>query len=87
MAHLIETMAYAGEVPWHGLGVKVPADLAPEQMLRKAELDWQVRKEPAFATVDGKRVNVGWSALVRDTDSKILDVVSNDWNPVQNSEV
>jgi len=86
MAHLIETMAYAGEVPCHGLGVKVPADLSPEQMLRKADLDWQVRKEPAFANVDGKRVNVGWSALVRDTDSKILDVVSNDWNPVQNSE-
>ena len=86
MAHLVETMAYAGEVPWHGLGVKVPADLSPAQMLRKAELDWEVSKEPAFANVGGKRVSVGWSALVRNTDNKILDVVSQDWNPVQNSE-
>jgi len=86
MAHLIETMAYAGEVPWHGLGEKVPADLSPEQMLRKAKLDWQVTKAPAFAEVAGRSVNVGWSALVRDSDDKILDVVSSDWNPVQNAE-
>lgn len=86
MAHLVETMAYAGEVPWHGLGEKVPADLSPEQMLRKAKLDWQVTKAPAFAEVAGRSVNVGWSALVRDSDDKILDVVSSDWNPVQNAE-
>ena len=29
MAHMVETMAYAGEVPWHGLGVEVPYDLTP----------------------------------------------------------
>ena len=27
MAHNVETMAYAGQVPWHGLGKKVPPDL------------------------------------------------------------
>ena len=44
MAHMVETMAYAGELPWHGLGTKVPADLTPEQMLEAAELDWTVDK-------------------------------------------
>ena len=83
---MIETMAYAGEVPWHGLGVKVPADLSPAQMLEKAGLDWSVEKIPAFANISGKQVNVGWSALTRSTDDSILGVVSNDWNPVQNSE-
>jgi phage/plasmid-like protein (TIGR03299 family) len=86
MAHMVETMAFAGEVPWHGLGVKVPADLSPAQMLRKADLDWSVRKVPAFADVNGKKVAVGHSALVRDSDSKILDVVSDDWNILQNTE-
>ena len=33
MAHAVETMAYAGEVPWHGLGKQVLPDLTPEQML------------------------------------------------------
>ena len=86
MAHMIETMAYAGEVPWHGLGTKVPADLSPAQMLEKAGLDWSVEKIPAFANISGKQVNVGWSALTRSSDDSILGVVSNDWNPVQNSE-
>ena len=86
MAHMIETMAYAGETPWHSLGKKVPADLSPEQMLKAADLDWTVNKIPAFSKIDGKSVNVGVSALVRSTDNKVLDVVSNDWNPVQNHE-
>lgn len=86
MAHMIETMAYAGETPWHGLGVQVPSDLSPAQMLEKAGLDWTVQKVPAFANIDGAQTNVGWSALVRSSDSEMLSVVSNDWNPVQNHE-
>ena len=86
MAHMVETMAYAGEVPWHGLGVRVPADLHPTQMLQKAGLDWTVRKVPAYADVAGQRVAVGRSALVRDSDDSILDVVSDDWNVLQNAE-
>ena len=86
MAHMVETMAYAGQVPWHGLGKKVPADLSPEQMLNAADLDWTVQKVPAFAKVNDQNVNVGWSALIRSSDNRILDVVSNDWNPVQNHE-
>ena len=92
MAHMIETvdgkaqMAYAGAVPWHGLGVKVPSDLTPAQMLEAAGLNWSVEKIPAYAKVGGKNVKIGQSALVRSMDNAILDVVSDDWNPVQNEE-
>lgn len=92
MAHMIEIVdgfahiAYAGETPWHGLGTKVPADLSPEQMLQAARLDWNVNKVPAFANVGGKQVPVGWSALVRSSDEKILGVTSDDWNPCQNAD-
>lgn len=91
MAHNIEmvgnkaSMAYAGETPWHGLGTRVPDDLTPEQMLDAAGLNWEVEKIPAFARVGDQDVSVGKSALVRKTDNKILDVVSDDWNPVQNT--
>ena len=91
MAHNIEMvkgkaqMAYAGETPWHGLGTRVPDDLTPVQMLEAAGLDWEVEKVPAYANVGGEAVEVGRSALVRTTDNKILGVVSDDWNPVQNS--
>lgn len=86
MAHMVETMAYAGEVPWHGLGKKVLPDLTPDQMMQEAGVDWTVRLVPAYANVDGRQVAVGRSALVRDTDGKVLSVVGEDWKPVQNSE-
>jgi len=79
-------MAFVGKTPWHGLGVRVPADLTPDQMLEAAGLDWEVEKVPAYANVAGENISVNRSALVRKSDNKILDVVSDDWNPVQNSE-
>ena len=90
MSHEVEMidgvaqMAYAGEVPWHGLGTAVSNDLTPQQIQEKAGLDWTVDKEVMVtgsgATVEGKK------ALVRSSDKKVLDVVGDNWNPVQNSE-
>ena len=90
MAHEVEMvngvaqMAYAGTKPWHGLGVEVSNDLTPAQMMRKAGLDWSVEKTPVYADVDGEQINVGKQALYRSSDNKILDVIGDDWNPVQN---
>jgi phage/plasmid-like protein (TIGR03299 family) len=92
MAHELEVvngkakMVYAGAVPWHGLGKQISPDLTPEQVLAEAGLDWEVSKVPAFANIAGKQTAVGWSALVRSEDNKVLDVVSDDWNPVQNQD-
>jgi len=91
MSHNVETMAYAGQVPWHGLGKKVLADLTPDQMLVEAGLDWTVERTDLFynfageqKTVTGNRVNK--QALVRSSDGTVLDVVSDGWFPLQNSE-
>tara|TARA_Y100000114_G_scaffold149262_1_gene163208 strand:- start:1355 stop:2311 length:957 start_codon:yes stop_codon:yes gene_type:complete len=84
MAHMIETMAYAGEVPWHGLGVPVSNDLTPAQMMQKAGLDWKVREVESFVEYDGKRMPTGQKSLIRESDSKILTNVGENWNPVQN---
>jgi phage/plasmid-like protein (TIGR03299 family) len=90
MAHEIEMingvaqMAYAGDTPWHGLGVQVSNELSPAQMMKKAGLDWDVTKQDIYFgegnVVEGKK------ALVRSSDSKLLDIVGDDWNPVQNQE-
>jgi phage/plasmid-like protein (TIGR03299 family) len=90
MAHELEIvngqaqMAYVGELPWHGLGTKVEADLTPDQFQKVAGLDWTVTKEklmtPSGTVVKNKE------ALVRSSDGSILDVVGTGWNPVQNSE-
>ena len=87
MAHEVETMAYAGAKPWHGLGVPVSNDLTPQQMQTKAGLDWEVFKEPIYIRPETDRMAVpGKKALTRSSDGKFFDVVGDDWNPIQNSE-
>ena len=90
MAHELEMvngkaqMAYAGNVPWHGLGTKVPEDLTPAQMMKAAGLDWSVKKAPLM--FNGNQVAGDKMALYRESDNKFLDVVSKTWEPVQNEE-
>ena len=86
MAHEVETMAYAGEVPWHGLGVEVSNDLTPLQMMQKAGLDWRVEKVDAYVDINGEQVRTGQQALVRTSDCTILTNVTDAWNPLQNEE-
>lgn len=90
MAHEIEfvngeaQMAYAGDLPWHGLGTKVSNDLTPQQMMQKAGVDWKVREVESFVEFDGKRMATGQKSLIRETDGKILTNVGKDWHPCQN---
>jgi phage/plasmid-like protein (TIGR03299 family) len=83
MAHNIETMAYAGELPWHGLGVKVDDNLSPADMQIAAGLDWTVEKQ-SIVTADGIAIPQK-KALVRSTDKSVLDIVGKEWEPCQNS--
>ena len=86
MAHNVETMAYAGEVPWPGLGVPVSNDLTPNQMMKKAGLDWTVEQIDSYVTVGDKKIPTGMKALVRSSDNKVLTNIGQVWNPVQNED-
>jgi phage/plasmid-like protein (TIGR03299 family) len=86
MAHEVETMAYANETPWHGLGTPVADNLTPAQMLEAAGLDWRVQKK-ALAVDDLDHILTSHYALVRDTDRKILGICGNEYNPTQNQDV
>lgn len=44
---LSNRMAFVGEVPWHGLGKKVPPTVTSAEMCEAADLNWKVWKEPA----------------------------------------
>ena len=46
MSHEVETMAWANEVPWHRLGREIGKDATPDQILRVADLDWNVSMKP-----------------------------------------
>ena len=81
---MVETMAYAGEVPWHGLGEKVSNDLTPKQMMKKAQVDWEVVEVESFIEFNGKKTPTGDKSLVRSTDGKVLTNTGPGWKPVQN---
>jgi phage/plasmid-like protein (TIGR03299 family) len=79
-------MAYANEVPWHGLGVQVSDNLTPAEMLGAAGLDWKVDRKALW--IDGHENPVGSHfALVRDLDDKVLGICGQDYQPTQNAEV
>ena len=86
MAHMMETMAYAGETPWHGLGEAVSNDLTPAQMMKKAGCDWTVHEVESFVEFDNRKIPTGQKSLVRGTDGKVLTNVGADWKPVQNEQ-
>lgn len=94
MSHQVETMAYAGELPWHGLGVPVSNDMSAYEMMEAAQLNWSVKKVPMFYQPNSSGVTdfvtdtmqsvEDKMLLIREEDNKQLDVVSNTWHPVQN---
>lgn len=98
MAHLVETIAYAGETPWHAIGKRVLNDLTPAQMCHEAGLDWRVEKIPLFADYNGEQYETGRCALIRDRlvtnmetgetedRNRILTFTTGNWNPVQNED-
>ncbi len=88
MSHEVETMAYAGEVPWHGLGTKVDEGIDADEFLVAAGLDWTVDQYPVHTRVGEEEIEVpNRFALVRSSDNKVMTVTSKNWHPVQNSDV
>jgi phage/plasmid-like protein (TIGR03299 family) len=93
--HAIETMMYAGEVPWHGLGTRLPRNLTWQDGMREAGLDWSVSLHRVFARhprfgVDPeapKAIEVTDArAVIRDSDASLLGCVGAKYRPVQNRE-
>ena len=92
MAHMLEesdNMAYAvsGGKPWHGLGIEVTGKESPAEMARKAKLDWRVELQPMMITLRGQQYPVAdHFALTRMDTGRVLDVVGQKYEPVQNVE-
>lgn len=82
MAANVETMFSVREKPWHGLGRIVMEAPTSKDALRLAGLDWNVVQEPIY-TEFNERVE-GYKANVRDSDRKVLGVVSDRYKVVQN---
>lgn len=84
MSANVENMFYVRKAPWHGLGTRVNEALASKEALRIAGLDWRVLQEPIYTGMD-ERVE-GYKANIRDSDRKVLGVVTDRYKVIQNEE-
>jgi len=89
MAHNVNSMFSADQVPWHGLGKIVKGRLAAAEAIVAAGLDWEVEKRPIFiqrASDQGARflATSKGQAVVRKDTGAVLGVVGPRWEPLQN---
>ena len=90
--HLVQTMAYAGDKPWHGLGNK----LAPKQPIatwrKQAGMDWQIEESEVRFITGGSSLGIinafpEHKVLYRSDTRAPLAVVGKRFNVVQPGEI
>jgi len=92
MPHNVDSMAYYGDVPWHGLGTQIPERANSDEMIAAAGLDWEVESRPARgARQDWKERYsryeiVRLPRLDRSEHETLLAVTSRFYVPLQNIE-
>ena len=84
MAANVETMFYTREKPWHGLGTRVMEAPTSKDALQLAGLDWNVVQEPIYTETE--ELIDGYKANVRDSDRRVLGVVTDRYKVIQNDE-
>ena len=90
--HLVETMAYAGEKPWHGLGNKLATSQPIEAWKRQAGMDWTIEESEVRYITGSHSVGAIHSfpeqkVLYRSDTKRPLAVVSKRFQVVQPEEV
>ena len=90
--HLVETMAYTGERPWHGLGHRLEKGQSIEQWKQRAGMDWQIHEGDvqyqAGPSENGRlRAYPGQKVLYRSDTLSPLAVVSQRFQVVQPGEI
>jgi hypothetical protein len=87
----INSMAYYGETPWHGLSVPLSAPPDSATMIKAAGLDWKVEMPPAPGTrlaPDGRPLKCQILRKARDNRERdiMLGPISRQYVPLQNQE-
>jgi len=83
---MIESMAYQGQTPWHGLGNVMPTTANVPVALTSSGLDWTVDLKKMYYRHGDKHVAVPQRrAVVRSSDGKLLATVGKDYVPLQNT--
>lgn len=93
MAHQIETMAFAGQTPWHGLGNQLTRNQPIEIWAQQAGMDWRIESSNVSYMAKNER---GQNILMPYEDQRVLyrsdthaplSVVSQRYQEVQPKEI
>lgn len=84
MSANVESMFYVRETPWHGLGTRVQEAPDSRDALITAGLNWNVEQEPIYT--EREEVIDGYKANIRDSDRRVLGVVTDRYKVIQNHE-
>lgn len=93
MAHLVQQMAYVGEVPWHGLGNELTPNQSLEVWAEQAGMSFSILETPVRYMAEsagalGSIMTYADQKVLFRSDSKTpLSVVSNRFQVVQPREV
>jgi phage/plasmid-like protein (TIGR03299 family) len=93
MAHLVESMAYVAETPWHGLGNRLATHQPLEVWAKQAGLNFQIKETPVrFMTESVGSIGAIMSypenkVLFRSDSNAPLSVVSQRYKVVQPREI
>jgi len=92
MSANIDSLAYVGEVPWHGLGHKLDNPMTSKIAIQEAGLDWEVKcGNIVVSDFDDQKIGRGivipdYFCTVR-MDKRIpLGIVGRLYTPIQNKE-
>ena len=84
MAANVEKMFYTRETPWHGLGTKVAEAPCSQEALRISGLNWNVSQELIYT--EKNELIEGYRTNIRDSDRRVLGVVTDRYKVIQNSD-
>jgi len=93
MAHQIETMAFVGQTPWHGLGNQLPQNQPIEVWAQHAGMDWRIESSNVSFMAKNER---GQSIIMPYEEQRVLyrsdthtplSVVSQRYQEVQPKEI
>lgn len=89
MSANIDTMAYAGATPWHGLGTSVKEVMTSEEAIKAGGLNWEVEKKKIHFESKEKKEMIefpGKFATVRTDKDVGLGIVGGQYTIMQNHE-
>ena len=93
MAHLVETMAFVGQTPWHGLGNQLTPNQPLEVWAQQAGMDWRIKSSDVSYMAQNEK---GQSIIMPFEEQRVLyrsdthaplSVVSQRFQEVQPSSI